>query len=170
MPDKIVNRVANSKLVSIDLEDYFPDEDRILFDIKKWLFAEQILKEKDFRKFVKDHDWKEYQNKYVALTCSSDAIIPSWAYLLITVSLSPYAKQVIIGGLAELESAIFQRIISEFPVRKYKEKLIIIKGCSNKVIPETAYSQLINKLLPFASSIMYGEACSSVPLYKKIKQ
>jgi len=170
MSDKIVNRVANSKLVSIDLEDYFPDEDRILFDIKKWLFAEQILKEKDFRKFVKDHDWKEYQNKYVALTCSSDAIIPSWAYLLITVSLSPYAKQVIIGGLAELESAIFQRIISEFPVRKYKEKLIIIKGCSNKVIPETAYSQLINKLLPFASSIMYGEACSSVPLYKKIKQ
>ena len=170
MPDKIVNRVANSKLITIDLEDFFPEGERILFDIKKWLFAEQILKEKDFREFVKDHDWKKYQDKYVALTCSSEAIIPSWAYLLITVSLSPYAKQVVIGNLKELESAIFQRIISVFPVKNYKEKPIIIKGCSDKVIPETAYSQLINKLLPYATSIMYGEACSSVPLYKKIKQ
>ncbi len=169
MPDKIVNRVANSKLVTIDLEDFFPVGERILFDIKKWLFAEQILKENDFREFVRDHDWRNYQDKYVALTCSSDAIIPSWAYLLITVALSPYAKQIIIGNLKELESAIFQRIISEIPVKKFTGKPIIIKGCSDKVIPETAYSQLINKLLPVATSIMYGEACSSVPLYKKVK-
>ena len=169
MPDKIVNRVANSKLVTIDLEDFSPEGERILFDIKKWLFAEQILKEKDFRKFVKDHDWKAYQNKYVALSCSSDAIIPSWAYLLITVSLSSYATQVIIGNLKDLERAIFQRIITELPIENYIEKPIIIKGCSDKAIPETAYSQLINKLLPHVSSIMYGEACSSVPLYKKIK-
>ena len=167
MPEKIVNRVANSKLITIDLEDFFPEGERILFDIKKWLFAEQILKEKDFRKFVKDHDWKGYQDKFVALTCSSDAIIPSWAYLLITVSLSPYAKQIIIGNLKELETSIFQRIVSEMPVKDYNGKPIIIKGCSNKIIPETAYSQLINKLTPFASSLMYGEACSSVPLYKK---
>ena len=170
MPDKIVNRVASSKLVTIDLEDYFPEEERILFDIKKWLFAEQILKEKDFRSFVQDHNWKEYQDKYIALTCSSDAIIPSWAYLLITVALSPYAKQIIIGNLKDLDTAIFQRIISDLPVKNYKDKPIIIKGCTNKIIPETAYSQLINKLHPYATSIMYGEACSSVPLYKKIKQ
>jgi len=169
MPDKIVNRVANSKLVTIDLEDFSPEGERILLDIKKWLFAEQILKEKDFRKFVKDHDWNAYQDKYVALSCSSDAIIPSWAYLLITVSLSPYATQVIIGNLKDLELAIFQRIITELPIENYIEKPIIIKGCSDKAIPETAYSQLINKLLPHVSSIMYGEACSSVPLYKKIK-
>lgn len=167
MPDNIVNRVANSKLITIDLEDFFPEGERVLFDIKKWLFAEQILKEKDFRKFVKDHDWKEYQDKFVALTCSSDAIIPSWAYLLITVSLSPYAEQVIIGNLKELEASIFQRIVSELPVKNYTGKPIIIKGCSNRIIPETAYSQLTNKLTPIATSIMYGEACSSVPLYKK---
>lgn len=170
MPNEIVNRVASSKLVTIDLEDYFPKGERILFDIKKWLFAEQILKERDFRKFVQDHDWKAYKDKYVALTCSSDAIIPSWAYLLITVSLSPYAKQVIIGNLKALERSIFQKIITELPIENYIEKPIIIKGCSDKIIPETAYSQLINKLLPHVTSIMYGEACSSVPLYKKIKQ
>ncbi len=169
MPDKIENRVANSKLVTIDLEDFFPVGERILFDIKKWLFAEQILKEKDFREFVRDHDWRNYQDKYIALTCSSDAIIPSWAYLLITVALSPYAKQIIVGNLKELESAIFQRIISEIPIENYNDKPIIIKGCSDKIIPETAYTLLINKLLPYATSIMYGEACSSVPLYKKIK-
>ncbi len=170
MSDKIVNRITNSKLVTIDLEDFFPEEERILFDIKKWLFAEQILKEKDFRSFVQDYNWKEYQDKYVALTCSSDAIIPSWAYLLITVALSPYAKQIIIGNLKDLEAAIFQRIISDLPVKNYKDKPIIIKGCTNKIIPETAYSQLISKLLPYATSIMYGEACSSVPLYKKVKK
>ena len=170
MPDKIVNRVANSKLVTIDLEDFYPEGERILLDIKKWLFAEQILKEKDFRKFVKDHDWKAYQDKYVALSCSSDAIIPSWAYLLITVSLSSYATHVIIGSLKDLERAIFQKIITELPIENYIDKPIIIKGCSDKAIPETAYSQLINKLLPHVSSIMYGEACSSVPLYKKMKQ
>jgi hypothetical protein len=170
MPDKIVNRIANSNLITIDLEDFSPMGERILFDIKKWLFAEQILKEKDFRKFVKDHDWKAYQDKYIALHCSSDAIIPSWAYLLITVALSPFARQVIIGNLKELESALFQKIISEIPIENYIEKPIIIKGCSDKVIPETAYSQLIIKLLPYATSIMYGEACSSVPLYKKTKR
>jgi len=170
MSDKIVNRVANSKLITIDLEDFFPEEERVLFDIKKWLFAEQILKENDFRESVKNHDWKIYQNKYIALTCSSDVIIPSWAYLLITVALSPYAKQIVIGSLNDLESAIFQKIISELPLIDYKDKPIIIKGCSKKNIPETAYSQLIHELLPYATSIMYGEACSSVPLYKNIKQ
>ena len=169
MSNEIKNRVADSKLVTIDLEDYFPNGERVLFDIKKWLFAEQVLKEKDFRSFVKNYNWKKYQDKFVALTCSSDAIIPSWAYFLITVSLSPYTKQIVIGNLEQLESAIFQELINEIDAEKYAEKSIIIKGCSDKAIPQTAYSQLINKLIPFARSIMFGEACSSVPLYKKFK-
>lgn len=167
MSKEIVNRVANSVLVTIDLEDFYPEGERILFDIKKWLFAEQILKEKDFREFVKNHNWNSFQNKYIALTCSSDAIIPSWAYLLITVSLSPYAKKIVIGDIENLECSIFQEIIDKLPIEIYKEKLVIIKGCSNKYIPQTAYSQLIVKLLPITKSIMFGEACSSVPLFKR---
>ncbi len=166
MSKEIVNRVANSVLVTIDLEDFYPEGERILFDIKKWLFAEQILKEKDFREFVKNHNWNSYQNKYIALTCSSDAIIPSWAYLLITVSLSPYANKIVVGDLESLEYSIFQEIIDQLPIEIYKEKPVIIKGCSNKYIPQNAYSQLIVKLLPITKSIMYGEACSNVPLFK----
>ncbi len=167
MSDEIKNRVAESKIVTIDLEEFYPPGERILLDIKKWLFNQQILKEIDFRNFVKEHDWTYYQNKYVALTCSADAIIPSWAYLLISVSLSPYAKKIIVGNLELLESIIFQDIINGVPLENYKNKPVIIKGCSKKSIPQTAYSHLISKLLPVANSIMYGEACSNVPLYKK---
>jgi len=167
MSDEIKNRVADSKLVTIDLEEFYPPEERILVDIKKWLFNEQILKEIDFRNFVKEHDWTYYQNKYVALTCSADAIIPSWAYLLISVSLSPYAKKFVVGNMELLESVIFQDIINGIPLENYKNKPVIIKGCSKKSIPQTAYSLLISKLFPVANSIMFGEACSNVPLYKK---
>ncbi len=167
MSKEIINRVASSKLVTIDLEDFYPEGERVLFDIKKWLFAEQILKEKDFRAFVKSHDWQNYKDKFVALICSAEAIIPSWAYLLITVSLTPYAKKIIIGDLELLETLLFQEIVDKLIIEDFKERPIIIKGCSNKPIPQTAYSQLISKLLSVAKSIMYGEACSSVPLYKK---
>ncbi len=167
MSKTLVNRVTNSQLVNIDLEDFYPVGDRILLDIKDWLFAEQILKEKDFRKSVKDHNWKFYQNKFVALSCSVEAIIPSWAYLLISVELSPYAKKIVIGDLVLLETSIFQEIIGDLYVDNYSDKPVIIKGCSNKPIPETAYAQLVSKLLPVARSVMYGEACSNVPLFKK---
>ncbi len=167
MSKEIVNRVANSQLVSIDLEDFYPEGERVLLDIKEWLFAEQILKEKDFREFVKNHNWQSYQNKYIALTCSTEAIIPSWAYLLISVKLSPFAKKIIVGNLETLETSIFQEIIDGLPVKNYINKPVIIKGCSNKPIPETAYTQLISKLLPITKSIMYGEACSNVPLFKR---
>lgn len=167
MSDKIVNRVASSQLINIDLEDFYPEGERVLFDIKEWLFAEQILKERDFRKFVKNHNWNTYQNKYIALTCSTEAIIPSWAYLLISVELSPFAKKIVVGNLETLETSIFQEIIDRLPVKNYINKPVIIKGCSNKPIPETAYIQLIARLLPFVRSIMYGEACSNVPLFKK---
>ena len=166
MSKRIVNRVANSELITIDLEDFYPNGERILFDIKKWLFAEQILKEKDFRESVKNHNWKSYQDKFIALTCSSDVIIPSWAFLLLTVNLNPFAKKIVIGDLELLETSIFQEIIENMPLDLYKRRPVIIKGCSNKIIPKTAYSQLISKLFPIAKSIMYGEACSSVPLFK----
>lgn len=167
--DEIKNKVANSKLITIDLEDYYPEGNRVLFDIKDWLFEEIILKEKDFRASVKNHDWSQYQDNYIALTCSTDAIIPSWAYMLITASLTLFAKKVIVGSLTELETSIYQDIITNLPTESYKGRPIIIKGCSNKPIPETAYLQLITQLIPIAKSIMYGEACSTVPLFKSVK-
>ena len=115
---------------------------------------------------LKNHDWSQYKNHYVALTCSSDAIIPSWAYMLIATFVSPFAKKVVVGNLKELETYIFQEIISNLNIEEYKEKPVIIKGCANKPIPETAYIQLIEKLQPVAKSIMFGEACSTVPLFK----
>jgi len=169
MSNEIINRVANSKLATIDLEDYYPKGERVLFDIKDWLFAEQILKENDFRESVKNYNWAALKNKYIALTCSTDAIIPSWAYLLISVSLAPYAKKIVIGNLDLLESLIFQEIIRDLSVEEFKDKPCIIKGCADKPIPQTAYIQLISKLLPIAKSVMYGEACSSVPLFKTNK-
>jgi hypothetical protein len=169
MADDIINRVANSSLKTIDLEDFYPEGKRTIIDIKPWLFNEAILKEKDFRNFLKNHNWSQYKNHYIALTCSSNAIIPSWAYMLIATYLMPFAKKTIVGNLQELENAIFQNIISNFKTEEYKNKPVIIKGCANKPIPETAYIQLIEKLQPIVKSIMFGEACSSVPLFKATK-
>jgi hypothetical protein len=166
MADEIVNRVANSKLKTIDLEDFYPKGERTVIDIKNWLFHEQILKETDFREHLKNHDWSQYKNHFVALTCSSDAIIPSWAYMLITTYVSPFAKKIVVGNLAALETSIFQELIVHFNMEDYVGKPVIIKGCSNKPIPETAYIQLIEKLQPVVKSIMFGEACSTVPLFK----
>lgn len=166
---EIKNRVTSSKLITIDLEDYYPQGKRVVFDIKDWLFEGIILKEKEFRESVKNHDWNQYQGNFVALTCSTDAIIPSWAYMLITASLTPFAKKIIVGNPSELETSIYQDIITNLSVEQYLGKPIIIKGCSNKPIPETAYLQLITKLIPVAKSVMYGEACSTVPLFKSTK-
>ncbi len=163
---EIVNKVAQSKLITIDLEDYYPQGNRIVIDIKDWLFQEIILKEKEFRTYVKEHDWSQYKDSYVALNCSTDAIIPSWAYMLVTTELASFAKKIIIGNLKELETSIFQDIISQMPFESYKDMPVIIKGCAEKPIPETAYIQLITKLILVAKSIMYGEACSTVPLFK----
>lgn len=167
MPEEIVNRVANSKLVVIDLEDYYPKGKRILFDIKDWLFEGFVLREKEFRAQVAAHDWSQYQDGYVALTCSSDAIVPLWAYMLLTMNLEPFAKKVVIGDLEKLETSIYQTIIEHLDVEPFKNQPLIIKGCSNKPVPASAYVLLSKKLKPIARSIMYGEACSSVPLYKK---
>lgn len=166
MSEKIINKVANSKLKTIDLEEFYPSGERIVFDITSWLYEGLILREKDFREKVKNHNWKQYENNYVALTCSSDAIIPSWAYLLLTTSLGDYAKKVVVGDLVLLETVIFQEIISNLEVSEYENAPVIIKGCTNKPIPQSAYTLLISKLQTKARSIMFGEACSTVPLFK----
>ena len=169
MGEEIVNRVAQSSLVVIDLEDYYPEGPRILFDINKWLYEGIVLREKEFRNFVKQHDWSQYENSYVAITCSTEAIIPAWAYMLITIHLEPFVKKSIIGSLNDLETAIYQEIIGNLDTDEFASKPLIIKGCSQKPVPENAYSMLTAKLKPVAKSIMYGEACSAVPLFKKPK-
>ena len=167
MADEIINRVANSKLVTIDLEDYYPEGKRILFDIKEWLFEGLVLREKDFREKIKNFNWSQYQKCYVALTCSTDAIIPAWAYMLLVVNMEPFVEKVIIGSLEALETSIYQDIINQLDTSEFKDNPVIIKGCSNKPVPVNAYTMLINKLKPTAKSVMYGEACSSVPLFKR---
>lgn len=166
MSDEIINRVANSKLITVNLEDYYPEGKRVLFDIKDWLFEGFVLREKDFRDHVMKHDWSQLKNTYVALTCSSDAIIPAWAFILVSINLEPFAKKIIIGDLELLETSIYQDVLNSLDVSDFKDKPIIIKGCSKKPVPQNAYIMLANKLQHVAKSIMYGEACSSVPLFK----
>ncbi len=164
---EIVNRVANSKLITIDLEDWYQEGVRTVFDIQDWLFEGLLLREKDFRAQVKEHDWSQYQDHFVVLTCSTDAIIPGWAYMLLTTVLAPYAKHVVVGALKDLEEYLYQEKLEQIDFSEYKDKPVIVKGCSNKPVPENAYILLIQKIQPFAKSIMYGEACSSVPLFKQ---
>lgn len=167
MSDEIVNRVANSGLVNFDLEAYYPKGQRQIIDLKDWLFEGLILKEKDFRQAVKDYDWAQHQDQYVALDCSADAIVPVWSYMLISNAISPYAKKVVKGNLENLESLIFHELINTLDIIPFKNQRVIVKGCSNLPIPESAYVAITNKLSPVVKSIMYGEACSSVPIYKK---
>lgn len=167
MQDEIVNKVAQSKLITFNLEDYYPKGDRMVLDIKDWLFEGFILKEKEFRAFVEKHDWSQYEGAYVAMHCSTDAIVPGWAYILLSVKLSGIAKKIIQGSLVDLETSIYQSIIEHLDISEYQDKLIIIKGCSKKPVPANAYLFLAERLKPVARSIMYGEACSSVPLYKR---
>lgn len=169
MKDEIINRVANSKLITIDLEDYYPQGRRVLFDIKEWLYEGLVLREKEFRKQAKEHDWSQYKDTFVALYCSTDAIVPAWAFMLISVYLEPYSKKTVIGNLKDLETSIYQDVLDALDFTEFHNKPLIIKGCSNKPVPDNAYIMLIAKLKPLAKSIMYGEACSSVPLFKKPK-
>lgn len=165
--EEIINKVAASKLITIDLENLYPEGSRVVLDIKDWLYEGFVLREKDFRTRVKNHDWPQYSNTYVVLCCSSDAIIPGWAYMLLTTTLAPYAKKVVTGTTEDLETLLYAEIIDELDVSSYKDTPVIIKGCSNKPVPQNAYLLLIQKLQPVVKSIFYGEACSSVPLFKK---
>jgi len=167
MAEEIINRVAQSKLVTIDLEDYYPSGKRVLFDISDWLMEGLILREKEFRNHIAEYDWSQHKGQYVALICSTDAIIPAWAYMLVSVNMTPFVEKVVIGTLENLETSIYQDIIAKLDVSTYQNKPVIIKGCANKPIPDNAYTMMIAKLHNVAKSVMYGEACSSVPLYKR---
>lgn len=167
--EEIINRVANSKLKTFDLEEIYPEGKRVLFDVKDWLFQELILKEKDFRASVKNHDWSQYKNCFVAVTCSVDAIIPSWAFMLVAAELIPFANKVVIGNLELLETVLYQELLEFVDFKDFIDKPVIIKGCADKPIPSSAFAFLIAKLQPIASSILFGEACSTVPIYKNKK-
>lgn len=167
--DEIINKVEKSELITLDLEDFYPKEPRMLFDLKNYLYEGLVLREKEFRENLSKLDWKMYENAYVAVTCTSDAIVPSWSYLLIANYLTGMAKLISFGTLEDLERDIFTEIIDKMDVDNYNDKKIIIKGCSRKPVPQNAYLQLIQKLKPIASSLMFGEACSTVPIFKKKK-
>jgi hypothetical protein len=165
--DEIINRVANSVLQVFDLEDYYPEGQRDSLDISQWRWEGVVLREKDFREALKNHDWQQYQDKYIALHCSNDAIVPAWAYMLVTVHLQPFAKQIIQGNPKELDVLLYNEILNSLDYSAYEGKPVIIKGCSRKPVPEEAYTLATQKLMPVAKSIMFGEACSSVPLFKR---
>ena len=166
MSDEIVNKVANSGLVTIDLEEFYPKGERVLFDLKPLLFHELILKEKDFREFIKQHDWALYKDKLVAITCTADAIVPTWAFMLVSIALEPFAKKIVFGNLETLEAISFNEALSFINYPDYRDQRVVIKGCSNLPVTTNAYVELVKGLRPFAKSIMYGEPCSTVPLYK----
>lgn len=164
---EIENKVDKSGLITFNLEDHYPKGERILFDIKDVLFQGLILKEKDFREFVKNHDWQKYQDKYVALYCSADAIVPTWAYMLLTSVIEPHAKKVVFGDLTVLETVLFNDALSKIKIEDFSDERVIIKGCSKYPVPEAAYVELVRLLRPVVKSIMFGEACSTVPLFKR---
>jgi Protein of unknown function (DUF2480) len=167
MPDEIINKVANSQLLVFDLEDYYTAGTRVVLDLSQWLEEGILLREKPFRENLKNYDWAQYQNKFVVLYCSDEIILPAWATVLITTYLTPFAKKTIVGSLNLLESLLYQEALSQIDFSVYQDKAVIVKGCSKKPVPENAYLFAVEKLMPFAKSIMYGEACSAVPLYKK---
>lgn len=166
---EIINKVANSQLVTFDLEELYMPGERVLFDIKGLLFQEMILKEKDFRDFIKGHDWQQYADKYVAITCTADAVVPTWAYMLLSVALQPFAQQIHFGSLDDLETKLYHDILVKIDWEKYRDAKVVIKGCSKVAVPVSAYVEATNYLRPLASSIMFGEPCSTVPLYKRKK-
>jgi len=167
--DTIINKVQQSGLITIDLEDYFHSGEKVLFDIKDYLYEGIILKEKDFRAFLKEHNWEQYSGKNVAITCSVDAIIPTWAHMVVTTKLQPYANLIVFGSLKDLHAKIFSDAITKINAADYTQAKVVIKGCGKLEVPVSAYVELTNKLLPAVSSIMYGEPCSTVPVYKQLK-
>ncbi len=168
--DEIANRVANSALEVFDLEDYYPKGIRSQIDISLWLLEGLLLKEKDFRLHLQQHDWSKYQNQYIAINCSTDAIVPTWASILVAIQLAPYAQKIVNGTIEDLDSALYEELLAKIDYSVYENKAVIIKGCSKKPVPMSAYILAAHYLQPFARSIMYGEACSAVPLFKAPKK
>lgn len=169
MEQPLINRVANSSLITFDLEEYLPKGDQVILDIKDWLFEEIILKEKIFREKIREFDWEQFYEKNVAIHCSVDAIIPTWAFMLVASKLEPYASVVVLGDLQALNNTLLQKALNEVDWKSFEGAKIVVKGCSDKTVPQWAYIECITQLRPFASSLMYGEPCSTVPLYKRPK-
>ncbi len=168
--NQIVNRVAQSSLVTLNLEDYSHPGPRVVYDLKEHLFKGLILREKDFRDSLKQEDWSKYKDQNVAVICSADAIIPQWAFMLIAVHLEPYANMVVFGDLQALEQTLFQNALASIDLDQFKDAKIVIKGCGEIPIPEFAYVEISRLLRPVAASIMYGEPCSTVPIYRKSRK
>ncbi|MEQ9288777.1 MAG: DUF2480 family protein [Cyclobacteriaceae bacterium] len=169
MEGEIVNRVANSSLVNFDLEDYYDKGERVVYDIKENLFNGFVLKEKDFRDFIKQNDWSAYKDKNVAIICSADAIVPTWAFMLLCSAIEPHAKNVIFGSKEQLEQYLFQQALSKIDLKEFEGERVIVKGCGRYPVPGFAFVEITRLLKPIAKSIMYGEACSAVPVYKAPK-
>jgi hypothetical protein len=165
--EQIVNKVADSGIVTLDLEQFYPKGEIAVFDMKDHLFMGLILKEKDFRATLQNLEWEQYRDKNVAVTCSADAIIPVWAYMLVASYLQPVAKEIVFGDEKVLVETIISRNMAEIKAAEYSDKRVVIKGCGEVVIPDAAYMEITAKLRPYAKSIMYGEPCSTVPIFKK---
>lgn len=166
MEEVFVNKVANSGLITLNLEDHFPAGERKFIDIKEVLFMGMVLKEKDFRDWVKNHDWLAYQNANVAIGCSADAIVPTWAYMLIASKLSGIAKEIVFGDLQALEAVLWRNALQTLDVESFRDQKMVIKGCGELPVTAAAYAEITRLLTPLAKSIMYGEPCSTVPVYK----
>ena len=169
MEEVIINKVAQSALITIDLEKFYPEGDIVIFDLKDHLFMELILKEKDYREGLKNTDFSIYKDKNVGITCSADAVIPMWAYMLAATYIEPYAKEIVFGNETVVLEVLFLKNLWKLDASEFLDKRIVVKGCGEKKIPETAYVEITKILRPVAKSIMYGEPCSTVPIYKQIK-
>ena len=167
MSDAIINKVAESGLITLDLEQFLPVQPIVVFDLKEYLFMGLILKEKDFRAALQQHDWTQYKDKNVAVTCSVDAVIPVWAYMLVASYLQPFAIDVVYGTEEDLKNQVLMKNLEKLDVSTYDDKRVVVKGCGEVRIGDRAYLEITKKLRPVAKSIMYGEPCSTVPIYKK---
>jgi hypothetical protein len=163
----LVNRVANSSLVTIDLEDFFPAGEIVPFDLKAYLFMELILKEKDFREALNAINWEQYKRKNLAVFCSADAIIPMWAYMLVATHAAPYVEDIALCEPANFVEQAYQKKLASLDLEAYEGKRLVVKGCSDKPVPPSAYLEITRRLQPIALSIMFGEPCSTVPVFKK---
>ncbi len=169
METQVINRIAGSGLVTLDLKDFLPAEACAVYDIKDNLFGGFVLKEKEFREFLKGNDWDKYRNTNVAITCSVDAVVPVWAYMLLAAYLEPFASSVVFGDRNDLEKELFRKALAKINLQPYKDAKVVVKGCGDVPIPVSAYVEITRILKPVAQSIMYGEPCSTVPIYKRLK-
>lgn len=167
MEEIIINKVTQSSLITFNLEDLYDRHERTLFDMQQCLFQGLILREKDFRTFIAEHNWEQYQGKNVAVFCSTDAIIPTWAYMLLANKLEPFANFLYFGKPEEMENIMMFDALQKINPADYTDQRVVIKGCGETDIPTAAYVEVTRLLTPYVKSIMYGEPCSTVPIYKK---